>query len=129
MRADGIVWAGEFVGAKRFLPRTLKRMLVAEGSDTATIEMLGRFGTLHAFDRLARDPFVVFLEAPSLDPRIVNQFALFSLMSSPRASLDRWLRQHVALVRRIVIPADAKWEIRDKLDQANINERVLFPGL
>ena len=39
------------------------------------------------------------------------------------------LREHPALVRRIVIPAEAKWEIRDKLDQANINERVLFPGL
>src|SRR3712207_7709121 len=30
---------------------------------------------------------------------------------------------------RIVIPASLKWEVRDKLDQANITERVLFPGL
>src|SRR5207253_3555315 len=78
---------------------------------------------------LARTPFVVFLEPPSLDPRIVNQFALFSLMSSPQASLDDWLARHPALAKRILIPAALKWEIRDKLDQANINERVLFPGL
>jgi hypothetical protein len=28
-----------------------------------------------------------------------------------------------------VLPAELKWEVRDKLDQANITERVLFPGL
>jgi len=28
-----------------------------------------------------------------------------------------------------VLPAQIKWEIRDKLDQANINERILYPGL
>ena len=33
------------------------------------------------------------------------------------------------LVRRIVIPAELQWEVRDKLDQANVTERVLFPGL
>lgn len=126
---DGAVWAINFVEANRFLPRRLKGILDAEGSDSATAEMLSAFGSLRRFDRLARDPFVVFLEPPSLDPRIVNQFALFSLMSSPIASLDDWLMAHPTVAKRIIIPASLKWEIRDKLDQANINERVLFPGL
>lgn len=36
---------------------------------------------------------------------------------------------HPELHRRVVIPREVKWEIRDKLDQANVTERVLFPGL
>ncbi len=128
MDRDGLVWAIDFVAANRFLPAALRRIMHAEGSDTATVDMLRRFPTLSAFDRLARRPFVVFLEPPSLDPRIVNQFALFSLMSSPQAALHRWLATH-AVARQIVVPAALKWEVRDKLDQLNINERVLFPGL
>jgi hypothetical protein len=72
---------------------------------------------------------VIFFEPPSLDARIVNQFALFSVMSSPTGRLDRWLAHYPELCRRIIIPARLKWEVRDKLDQANITERVLFPGL
>jgi hypothetical protein len=59
----------------------------------------------------------------------VNQYALFSLTSSPTLGLDDYLEAHPQLVRRVVIPAEVKWEVRDKLDQANITERVLFPGL
>jgi FRG domain len=129
MDTDGSVWAINFVEANRYLPRRLRQILKAEGSDTATIDMLGHVGSLRDFDHLARAPFVVFLEPPSLDPRIVNQFALFSLMSSPEATLNDWLARHPSLAKHIVIPARLKWEIRDKLDQANINERVLFPGL
>jgi hypothetical protein len=84
--------------------------------------------TLGAFDRLGED-FVVFFEPPALDDRIVNQYALFSLMPSPHARLDEWLERNPELARRIVLPAELKWEVRDKLDQANITERVLFPGL
>jgi hypothetical protein len=31
--------------------------------------------------------------------------------------------------RRLLIPGERKWEVRHKLDQANITERVLFRGL
>ncbi len=129
MEEDGVVWAINFVEANKFLPRRLRGILADEGSDTATVGMLAPWDPPQQFDRLARSPFVIFLEPPSLDPRIVNQFALFSLMSSPSATLPDWLAQHPALARRVIIPADLKWEIRDKLDQLNINERVLFPGL
>jgi hypothetical protein len=129
MDQDASVWMINFVAANRYLPQRLKRILDAEGSDTATVDMLGTFRSLREFDRLARQPFVVFLEPPSLDPRILNQFALFSLMSKPDATLEQWLALHGSLARRIIVPAALKWEIRDKLDQANVNERVLFPGL
>jgi hypothetical protein len=67
MDEDGVVWALNFVEANKFLPRRLKRILSAEGSDTATVGMLGTFESPREFDRLARNPFVVFLEPPSLD--------------------------------------------------------------
>jgi FRG domain len=127
--ADGVVWCVNFVEANRLLPDRLKRILVEEQSDTLTVEMLGEIGSLRAFDSLATEPFVVFVEPPSLDVRILNQFALFSLLSSPTASLDDWVRRHPQLCRKVVVPAELKWEIRDKLDQANINERTLFPDL
>jgi len=126
---DGIVWCVNFVNANKRLPEQLQRMLHQEGSDTFTVEMLSAFQSLRDFDALSREPFVVFLEPPAVDQRILNQLALFSLMSSPSARLDDWLVQHPDLCRRVVIPASLKWEIRDKLDQSNVNERVLFPGL
>jgi hypothetical protein len=92
--------------------------------------MLGSVAkTLREFDALSDQHFVIFMDPPSLDARIVNQFALFSLMSGAAISMDDWVQSNQELVRRIVIPASLKWEIRDKLDQANITERVLFPGL
>lgn len=126
---DGVVWCVNFVQANKLLPRRLQRMLQEEASDTFTVEMLSAFKSLRQFDALAREPFVVFLEPPAVDRRILNQFALFSLMSDPSANFDEWPEGHQNLCRKVVVPAELKWEIRDQLDQANVNERVLFPGL
>jgi hypothetical protein len=126
---DGVVWCVNFVEANRLLPRKLQQILRNEGSDTFTVEMLAPFETLRDLDSLSRETFVAFVEPPSLDQRILNQFALFSLMSDAAGVFDEWIAAHPDLCRSVTVPASLKWEIRDKLDQANINERVLFPGL
>jgi hypothetical protein len=77
----------------------------------------------------AHGNFVLFFEPPSLDARIVNQGAIMSVMPGASLTIDNQLRENPHLFRRIVIPRELKWEIRDKLDQDNVTERMLFPGL
>lgn len=146
---DGVVWMADFVELHRFLPSILAEALSLEGSNVFTTEMLTRFeqpeagisfmalkvgGTktirsLEDFDSLHKQDFLVFFEPPSIDDRVVNQFALFSVLSNPKLIVDHWLAAHGEHVQRVIIPKELKPEIRDKLDQANITERVLFPGL
>jgi hypothetical protein len=127
---DGVVWTVDYVRAQAEAPPALGDVLREEGMNVFTAELLDPLAPGRVeLETLADDPFVVFLEPPSLDARIVNQYALFSLMSTADARLDDWLDERPELARRIVVPAELKWEVRDKLDQANVTERVLFPGL
>jgi hypothetical protein len=127
---DGVVWAIDYVRAHELLPQRLCDLLRDEGANVFTTELLTIAAPeLHDLEGLADEDFVLFVEPPSFDARIVNQYALFSLLSRPDADLDAWLEAHPELVRRIVVPAELKAEARDKLDQANLTERVLFPGL
>jgi FRG domain-containing protein len=126
---DGAVWVVDFVRAREQLPQGLRALLEREGGNAFSAEMLEEVApTLREFDGLG-DDFVAFFEPPSLDDRIVNQYALFSLMPSAATQLDTWIARHPELAQRIIVPAELKWEVRDKLDQANVTERVLFPGL
>ncbi|HQO58793.1 MAG TPA: FRG domain-containing protein [Candidatus Omnitrophota bacterium] len=153
MNQDGIIWCVKIPEAHSFLPKAFRSALEAEGSYVFTVEMLSRFELpdprvtlagftisasdfipthirhLDDFDRMAKKPFALFMEPPSIDDRIVNQFALFSVISSASVLMDQWLTQYPTLYKRVLIPASLKWEVRDRLDQANITERVLFPGL
>ena len=76
-----------------------------------------------------RQPFVLFFEPPSLDDRIVNQSAVLSAMSDPVREHGRVARANPELWHAWLITPEAKAQIRERLDQANITERVLMPGL
>jgi hypothetical protein len=119
---DGVVWMVDYVKAHERLPARLRETLESEGANVFTTEMLADVSPeLQDLDHEG-EGFVLFIEPPSFDARIVNQYALFCVLSPVDLQLADW-------ARRVVIPAELKWEIRDKLDQANVTERVLFPGL
>ena len=127
---DGVIWLVNFVEVNRILPVPFKTVLEEEKANAFTIEMIeNAVPSIHEFDVLSKEQLLLFFEPPSIDERIINQFAFFSVMSNPVALLDDWLIKHPETYKRIIIPAKLKWEIRDKLDQANITERILFPGL
>lgn len=134
---DAVVWCINVVELRRFLPSALNALLDQDSSIFFSASTLDRYATtLSEFDYRVKEEgesCVIFFEPPALDERIVNQSALFSMMSSSSLQLEDWLRAHERenpkLCRKIVIPASLKWEIRDKLDMANITERVMFPGL
>ncbi len=127
---DGVIWKIDFVRVNKLISEPLKSQLSLEKCNAFTIEMLEEnIMSLSDLDSKIGKSQVIFFEPPSIDQRIVNQFAFFSVTSEPTAILDNWLIQHPELYRRIIIPKELKWEVRDKLDQANITERVLFPGL
>lgn len=146
---DGVIWVVDFEKAHDQLPDRLRNLLRTEGAQAFTVELLADLipankrcsvsdessfhevvETLNAFDSLGvTDDFLLFFEPPSVNERIVNQFALFSVMPDPQRRIDDWLADNPTLYRKLIIPSEMKWECRDKLDQCNITERVLFPGL
>ncbi|GIO22881.1 FRG domain-containing protein [Oceanobacillus sp. J11TS1] len=127
---DGAIWCMDMVKVRTLLPGKLKKIIDDEGSFVFTVDLLKDF-TLDEFDNLNNGKdFVIFLEPPSIDKRIVNQYAMFTIMSNPDKNLDDLFQEHNDdIYTKIVIPKELKWEIRDKLDQANISERMIFPGL
>ncbi len=127
---DGVIWAVNYEKAHQLLPAKLRLQLEKEGANVFTDEMLSESVTsLKKLSDLSEKPFVIFFEPPSMDERIINQFAFFSVMSNPTSVIDEWLKDYPEIFRKIVIPSALKWEIRDKLDIDSITERVLFPGL
>jgi hypothetical protein len=86
-----------------------------------------RLFDLHADHR----PFACMLEPPSLDARIVAQFAVFTLCSDKRQPFDRFLDDHGlgSALTKFIIPAGEAPRLRDQLDLAGVDERRLFPDL
>ena len=60
-------------------PERLKNKLEQEGANVMTVEMLsGSIRTLEELNDLAVDDFAIFFEPPSIDDRIINQYAFCS---------------------------------------------------
>jgi len=127
---DGVIWQLDLKQFKEQLPEILRMQLRESDSNIFTIGMLEKL--IPDFDwmkTLSDEPYAVFFEPSSMIDRIVNQYALFSVMSDSSVLLSDWIKEKNIDGKKIIIPKEVKLEIRDKLDYINISERMIYPGL
>jgi FRG domain len=129
---DAVLWSVDCAQVHDALPPVLREILDSEGSLVFTTEQLALAAP--EVDDLAglqagAMPFGLFFEPPTFDERIASQAAVLSVMSDPSCELDTWLDEHAGMGRAWLIPAALKAEVRRRLDQNQITERSLMPGL
>ena len=84
---------------------------------------------LDEYDRDMAGKAMAILEPPSIDHRIVNQYSFFSVVPNGMDDIEKFLDKYTQNTYKYIISKDIRWELRDILDQLNISERIVYPGL
>ena len=138
---DAVLWQIDILEMNKRLPKNYQTNLKNESAFLMTVDMMdsltrggNTYDILNRYDSDMGTASMVFLEPPSIDQRIIGQYSYFSIIPSRIENLqddtgiETFLDETQNTVKYI-ISTDLKWRIRDMLDQMNINERILFPGL
>lgn len=139
VQEDGAVWRINIEDCKNNLPSEIQKKLNDFGGFTFTKDLLKELMNddrnlnkmMSKYEETESNPYLLFFEPPSIDSRIVNQYGLFSIISDNSLSVDKFVEENSNKIslEKIIIPRKVKKEIRDMLDQMNLNERVIYPGL
>lgn len=127
---DCVLWAIDIDEMNSLLPEAYRKKLRERKAHLFTVEMMDEMtGSIGQYDDDMHGDAMVLLEPPSIDQRIVNQYSYFSVTSRGMGSIEGFLEMKTSKTIKYVIDKSIKWRIRDMLDQLNINERIMYPGL
>lgn len=126
---DAVLWAVNYQEAKYYWPDQLALKVEPEKQGALPISELDELAAnAEDLQHLKRKDYALFIESPINNELSRNQALLYSLMSDDQRLMDDWLRAKKINYFRIILPAALKQEVREKLDQANIHEHILFPN-
>ena len=127
---DAAVWKIDIPDLKKYLPDEYRKLLDDANSSVYTMKQLDEITekNLDKYDKDMGDTAMVILEPPSMDQRVANQYSFFSVVPSGMNDVDGFLEKTENTVK-YVISKEIRWHLRDALDQMNINERMIYPGL
>ena len=127
---DCAVWRIHLEEFNSLLPWKYQEALKKHKAYFFTLDMLNdTVDSLDAYDKdMGRDS-VVLLEPRSIDQRIINQYSYFSITPCRINKMEDFLERNTSRTVKFVISKDIRWRIRDMLDQMNMNERMMLPGL
>lgn len=128
---DSVIWGLNISEINDTLPIKYRSALDKTKGTLFTLELIKQLAKdLEEYDYDMANQSFIALEPPSLDERIINQYALFTLLPKGIPSMEDYIRKSSTIhALKIIVPKEIQWELRSMLDRININERVLFPGL
>lgn len=127
---DCVIWRIDIEELHSLLKEPFKTVMEKEGMTVFNVNMLNDAAkSIEEYDSITKGESMVIMEPPSMDPRIVNQYAFFSVIPSAMTNIEEFLARYTEKTVRYIINKDLKWRIRDFLDEANISERIVYPGL
>ena len=127
---DCMVWRIDIDELHALLPEKYQAIMRQNKAEVFSVDMLTQAaGSLTEYDAdMGRDALVV-IEPPSINQRIVNQYAFFSVIPLDMADVEQFLDRCTEHTVKYVIDRGLRWRVRDMLDQLNMSERIVYPGL
>ena len=127
---DCVVWRIDARELNLRLPSAYKDALNSKKTFMFSVDLLSSVvKSLDDYDQAMGNKSFVMVEPPSVDQRIVNQYSFFSIVPGGINDLIKFLDENTENTVKYVIDKSLRWDLRDILDQMNMNERIIYPGM
>ncbi len=128
-KRDCVVWRIDAKELNSKLPDRYRTALKKKNTFIFSVKQLaGVVDDISQYDRDMDGKALVTVEPPSIDQRIVNQYSFFTVLPSGIDNLEVYLDENTENTVKYVIDRSLRWDLRDILDQMNMNERMIYPG-
>ena len=128
-KRDSVVWRIDARELNKKLPGKYKVALDEKKTFIFSVNHLANVvKDIDEYDADMGDKAFVTVEPPSIYQRIVNQYSFFTVVPKGITNLVQFLDQNTDNTVKYIIDKNLRWDLRDILDQLNMNERMIYPG-
>lgn len=125
-----VVWRIDARELNEKLPNKYREALNSKSTFIFSLKLLSKVvNSIEEYDRDMDGKSLVTIEPPSIDQRIVNQYSFFTMLPKGINDLEKYLDENTENTVKYIINKNLRWDLRDILDQLNMNERIIYPGI
>ncbi|MCR4908037.1 MAG: FRG domain-containing protein [Lachnospiraceae bacterium] len=127
---DCVVWRIDVDELHGMLPEKYQNIMRKEKTTVFSLKMLQEACSgPEEYDRDMQGQAMLIVEPPSIEQRIINQYSFFSIIPLNMGDVRKFLDRRTEKTVKYIIKKELRWQVRDLLDQLNISERIVYPGL
>ncbi len=127
---DCVVWRIDVDELHAMLPEKYQQIMQKEKTTVFSLKMLQEAcAGPEEYDRDMQGQAMLIVEPPSIEQRIINQYSFFSIIPLEMEDVVEFLNERTNNTVKYIIKKELRWQVRDLLDQLNISERIVYPGL